>query len=79
MWILCDVMLLVKTADFVDFAHVNMYIDCKSVNFCLNKENSSSLKEWKQCLRQIHSNLDVLHRHFHFNTPSNFQSRPIKT
>lgn len=45
MLLLCgDVILLLKTADFADFAYINMYIDCTSETFLLEQKNSSFLR-----------------------------------
>lgn len=59
----------------LDFAHVNMYIDCTSVTFLLEQKEFS--KRMETMFKANLFNLNVLHRHFHFNTiqfnTSNFQ------
>lgn len=46
--------------------------------FCLNKTITLT-KRMQTIFKATLFNLRVLHRSFHFNTPSNFQSRPITT
>lgn len=43
MFLLCDdVILRLNTTDFVDFAYINMYIDCTSVTLLLEQKKMIS-------------------------------------